>query len=1504
MRNLGSSQHGWGRLGLLWALVALVFLALAVAPSSFAFDHPRDDGHGRRSDPDDPPDPDEPPDEPEDECTGTSSPVYLREGNLVLTFRDVEISSRLPLDVQRTYNSQDDRNGLIGRGWAHGYELRAIPITDGDTDAAIVRWLNGQRQTFVEQPDGTYAKPLGCPASLEAAGGGFRITRPDEVSYETDDDGDLVRIFDRNGNAADVLSDPIKGCVDSISYAGGSIDVAYGANGRIASITAPGGRTVAYGYDATGNLTSVTDPVGDTTTYVYDSLHRLTQIRDPLGRTTLSVTYDSQSRVSRLIDADGDVTYTYYGNRTVKRDNVTGGQSTYFFDAKGVVTSVTDPLGNTTSKVYDPLYNLASETDANGNTTSYTYDLAGNRLSQTDALGNVTTWTYNAQNLVETMTDPLGVVTRLEVDAAGNRTRMIQAEGTAEEREWSFTYSAEGDLLSQTDPDGLTTTYTYDAAGNRLSATDPLGNATTYAYDAAGNRVSVTDPAGHTTSFVYDALGRVTLSQDSVGVLFERTYDAAGNLASETDGRGNTASFTYDAFGRVLSATDRAGDVRTWQYGPFGVTRFTDGAGAVTLVEYDLAGRISRQVIKLNDTGSVPDADDQVVAYVRDPNGNPLSLTDANGNTTTHAYDALDRRVSSTVPSGDTLTITYDALGRIVRQQLGSGRNQNLAYDALGRVVQISDDLGVLKTSTHGASDRVLSETDADGDTTTFAYDGAGRLVTRGYPDGSSESMVYDAAGRLVSVTDRNGNQVAFTRDARGRITQSTTATGETITGAYDGNDNLISLTDANGNTTTYGYDAEDRRTVEGFADSTQRTSTYDAEGRRLSVTQRDGTTIAFTYDERGRLTLRDFPGSNDDIYTYGPAGEMLSASNANATASFTYDADGHLIREDINGRTIAYAYDAANLRRTITYPGGRQVSEVYDGRERLASLLDDVGDPIASWTYDASNRPAQQVNANGTQTDYAYDANGRVSSIAHTAAGLDLVRLTYEYNTAGRALRAIDGVDSQGSRRYVYDADDRLVEFRRGLLQGGEIPSPDRQISYALDAVGNWTSVVRDGTAEARTVGTENRYTAVGGTAFAYDARGNLTDDGENLYDYDAAGRLISVTRQSDGAVLAQYEYGPLGRRIAATDATGLRTEYFYDQRLNVIEEQVGGATTATYVHGLGIDDLVTMDRGGSTYFYHHDQSRHVVALSDAGGGVVESYRYDPYGAATVFDAAGTQISASAVGNPYLFTGRRYDADAGIYYFRARYYDPELGRFLSEDSAGFVDGMNLYEYATGDPVNFFDPLGLGSKSCKISGSIEFDASSKIQKITGEFLKAFGLKFTVGGGVKVEIKACEQKCCEGDTTRTVTFEEFSVEANLKMEYGGPIPGLSVSAPLIGSVGVHGTLSFSVTGSGSREGSVSASCQLTFSGKACAKFGGSVTLLLGGKLAEAPGIDPFSGKVGIEGKGSLTGEVCYGTGGWSANACLSGSISLVAEIKVFWVTVGGSYEIIGGQFCAN
>ncbi|RLC75218.1 MAG: hypothetical protein DRJ03_22660 [Chloroflexi bacterium] len=182
-------------------------------------------------------------------------------------------------------------------------------------------------------------------------------------------------------------------------------------------------------------------------------------------------------------------------------------------------------------------------------------------------------------------------------------------------------------------------------------------------------------------------------------------------------------------------------------------------------------------------------------------------------------------------------------------------------------------------------------------------------------------------------------------------------------------------------------------------------------------------------------------------------------------------------------------------------------------------------------------------------------------------------------------------------------------------------------------------------------------------------------------------------------------YVYDARGRRVAKV-VDGVLTHYIYDTQYRVLEEHAAdGVLLARYTYGTGMDEPLTMERGGNTYYYHRDGLGSITEVTDASSTLVERYEYDVYGAVTIFDGSGVTLTGSAIGNPYLFTGRRYDPESGNYYYRARIYSPRLGRFLSQDPLGFDAGdYNLYRYAFNNPTNLTDPTGKAVVSVVVAG--------------------------------------------------------------------------------------------------------------------------------------------------------------------------------------------------------
>lgn len=1173
-------------------------------------------------------------------------------GALFYQRSDLRIPGRgLSMDVMFSYNSAArGKDWGYGPGWTFSYNMAYY----ADSASIIVQQMDGRKNRYFEKPGGGYLRPSGVFDSLEQyQPGKFRLLMNDGSIYFFDNatHKKLTKIQDRNNNAiALAYTDTLLAQITDPS--GRTLQFNW-TNGRMTRLVDPNitpSRQVLYEYDNQGNPVKVMDPLGNFMEYRYDDEHKITAVINQNG-IPVNIEYNSLTAVRRLIScvSTKTITYNYDLRRSYVVETVGGNEqiTTYQYDAQGRLTNqFGNCCGYDVKFEYDANNNVTKRTDANGNATTYTYDAKGNVLKEIDPDGNAEIYTYEPNfNFLKSLTDRNGNTTTHTFDAKGNLTQRSKPLGIVE----AFTYDAFGNPLTYSDGKGNITTYTYDIHGNLTSIQDPENGTTTLAYDGVSNNTSFTDPKNHTTAIQYDKLNREKKITNALGNFVEYAYDPVGNQTSFKDQNGRVNTFVYDGVNRLVSTTNA-----------------------------------------LNHTTTI--------AY--DERGNVTGLKDANGHSTTFQYNELNRLTKKINPVGDVTLYDYDGMGNLTAVSLPGGNNVSVLYDKLNRIQTISDAFGVVAKYSYDKNSNKLTVADGNDNTTKYTYDAIDRVVKTEDPAGKATLFAYDKNDNLTQVTDRKGNISVFTYDRLDRRKTSKDPLNNITTFNYDPASNLVGLVDAKNNATTYSYDAIDRRIVETYPNGDQRSMGYDPVGNLIARTEPNGYTITYTYDVVNRLTARNYPNSTTETFTYDNVGQILSATNPHSAVTMTYDAADRLVSETLNGKTTAYQYNTSARKRTLTYPGGKQVEETYDQRGRLDKIHDAAipNNPLSAFEYDPGNRLLRKLFYNNTTAEYAYDLNSNVLQINHTLSSL--VRYEYAYDNNDNKLYEKNNYQPTKSNQFLYDVYNRLTRFKKGTLAGVNIPAPAEDIQYSLDAVHNRQTVQVNASTTTYATNNLNQYTMLSGGVTAtlnYDNNGNLLSDGLHAYTYDYENRLTQV----DNGATGKYFYDALGRRILKV--AGVDSTFFFYAQLRIIEERTTttGPVSAAYIYGAGLDEVLTMERGGQRYYYHTNALGSVTQITNTAGTIVEQYEYDSYGKVAIFNGAYAPIAASAIGNTYLFTGQRYDAESGLYFYKFRYYSIILGRFLQRDPLGYFDGPSLYEFVFSNPVNFIDLLGLNGSPCK-----------------------------------------------------------------------------------------------------------------------------------------------------------------------------------------------------------
>lgn len=974
-----------------------------------------------------------------------------------------------------------------------------------------------------------------------------------------------------------------------------------------------------------------------------------------------------------------------------------------------------------------------------------TRDSADATATVQNANGSTAAFTINDDG---TFTAPASVQATLVQDANGDYSYVLPSQET-------LVFSSSGDILSETDRAGLTTSFTYNGQGQVSAMTAPSGRQFTFGYNSQGLVSSATDPAGLTISYSYDSTEDLTEVTDNSGVSAWRWkfgYDDQHELTSMTDADNNQTTITYTD-GKVSSQTDPMGRITSWSYAP-GETDISLPGGSVTRELFDANGdpiSITRGFGSSSQTTQAWTYNDmlepvtrtvgsrsETTSYGYDAAGNMTSETDPDGNTTHWTYDAQRDVTSMKLPSGlqttygytageptsisrpapsgtQTTTMTYQG-GNLASSTDPRGKQTIYGYNAEGDLTSEADPLDNQTTWTYDADGRPSTEVTPrgnvlDGDpadyTTTYTYDLLGRLTKVVVPGGNTTQYGYDADGNQTSVEDPDQNTTTTTYDADGEPTQVQQPDQSTEQTTYYDTGQVHTQKDGAGNTTTYVYNALGELTSTTLPDTSRQTTySYSAAGDLTSETNPAGDKTSFGHNDDGQVTAIHYARDATPAasFAYTPDGLLSSMTDATGTSSLSYDSLDRLTSQtNGDGQTVRYAYDLANNQTSITYPDGNQLTQTFNDDEQLGSITD--------W--------------NGNTTQFAYDPDGNLSTTTLPTSTGEIDTDTYTHDDQLQSQQFAQGTSNLATLGYQYDADSNVTQETQTGLPGPASTTYTYTTLDQLQTAGS-DSYVYNNAQDPTTIDGNSGYgynstdelTSSPTAAYTYNQLGDRTSQsttqGATSYSYDTAGRLTQVDPPNGSTV--SYAYDGNGQ-LASETSNNTTSQFAWDNTGDVPLLLTDGHNDYIY----GPDDLpIEQVAANTTTYLHHDQIGSTRLITTSTGQTAATSTYNPYGA--------LQASTGTATSPLGYVGQYTDPGTGLEYDQARFYDPTTGQFLSPDPLKAVTGQP-YAYADNSPTNYADPTGLlfgvslddvGNFVAGFGDTLTFGGTAAIRQLIGD----------------------------------------------------------------------------------------------------------------------------------------------------------------------------------------
>jgi RHS repeat-associated protein len=760
--------------------------------------------------------------------------------------------------------------------------------------------------------------------------------------------------------------------------------------------------------------------------------------------------------------------------------------------------------------------------------------------------------------------------------------------------------------------------------------------------------------------------------------------------------------------GTFLSSPGDNGSLRLYANGEYSLTeadgtelRFTSNGLLKSIT--DTNGNIVTATQSNGKLTKLADAYGNFITLTYNADGKIISVTDNLNNTTTYSYDASGKNlVSATNQQNQTVAYNYASQTTgVLAHTLSSitfadGNVQTFTYDETGTLIKTEiNDITPISYIGGKTSKTMLNYEVYEGDIIvqklklnkngqiTKAEDSQGRIVF----------YEYDYFGRVTKISDGSGKYSTIEYDKNGNITRSVNTNGEELRFTYSAKyNNLVTLIDSNGNKTTFRYDTRGNLVSMERADGTTSGITYNSDGSIALVSNRRGDSYSYTYDTNGQLTETKLSTAEKPIRReYDSRGNLVKITDENdLVTTMEYDSNDWLTKITYpTGKSLEYTYDTFGRQTSIKSGTEYHIKYTYNSLGFLENVIDGLhGDTIITqYLYDNLGQLTKEIQGNGTYSEYIYDELGYTKSlVTYDSNDTVLSQFVYTYDTAG-LIETSQTLDGQWT--YSYDSTGQLTTAD---FISTNVSISDQSYVYVYDSAGNRIETVTNGTTIEYVVNEMNQYTKVGDFEYKYDADGNMIQKKNTktneiwTFTWSQDDKLISST-SPDGTW--EYEYDSFGNRIAVI-FNGVRTEFLIDLNGlgNIIAEyDSNGNIITTYSHGYGLTSQI--DNSGNTAYYGYDALGSTSIITDAAGSIVNHYVYDPFGQSL--------LKQEGINNPFQYVGEFgvvTDQHTELVSMRARWYDANTGRFISEDPIGLNGGLNLYAYVENNTINFVNPSG------------------------------------------------------------------------------------------------------------------------------------------------------------------------------------------------------------------